>query len=146
MSSDALRTAVRAAWPTLMPDVPFYETTNQALPYGSSDPALPALWGTLLFLGVSRRPLTMGLRPYYEETGTVRIVVLGESGVQDTDVSAAISAAARAWDGWMASSKDMWFSSVGAPQQLEPETRGDWFQMGVDCSYSLQERVTLPTP
>lgn len=144
MSSLALRTAVRASWALLMPGIPYFDTINMTLPEGDFDETPPPLWGTLIFLSVDRKPVTMGTRPHYEETGTVRIVLLAASGEGETAALSAASDAARDWHGWVAPGGQMWFSKIGAPQQLEPETRGDWFQVGVDCTYILQERATFP--
>ena len=140
MPSKPIRDAVRAAWPTLMPDVRYIDTINRTMPYNPPMP-LPPVWGTLAWATRDRRHLTMGLNPWVEETGVCTIVIVAKSGHGDDPAVSVATNVMRAWEFWESPSKDIWFSGVGAPRHLMPEAQGDWFLLGVDCEYRAQERL-----
>jgi hypothetical protein len=143
MSSDAIRSAIRADWPRLMPAVRYIDTINRSLPQNPPLP-LPDVWGTLGFEVIDRRHLTMGANPWVQETGTISIIVVARSGHGDGPGVAAATAAMHAWDGWRDPTGEMEISAVLPPRETDAEADGNWKLFVVACSYRLQERVALP--
>lgn len=141
MSCLLLRNAVRADWPRLLPNLRFVETINRALPVNPPLP-LPDVWGTLGFTATSRRPVTMGADPWIVETGFVSFIVLARSGHGDTAGITACDEIIRAWSGWESPTGAAWFSTVGAPQQLEEQADGNWHMFTVAAPYEAQFRET----
>jgi hypothetical protein len=143
MASESVRESVRAAWPTLMPDVRYVDTINRSLPYNPPLP-LPPVWGTLGFDTTTRRIVTMGRNPWVEEIGVVNIIILAKSGHGDVTAVDEATKAMHAWDGWYLRTPDVYFANVHAPRQLPEESQGEWVLFVVPCDYVVQERVELP--
>jgi len=143
MSSEAVRAAVRASWPVLLPGVRYIDTINRSLPYNPPLP-LPDIWGTLGFDSLSRLHQTMGANPWIEERGVVSIFFIAKSGHGDSLAIQTATAAIAAWEGWEDATKQIWFTSVGAPRQVDPEANGDWFLVVLTCTYVAQGRSLLP--
>ena len=137
MSSELLRSAMRAAWATQTPSLPYLDTINLPVPK-----PLPDVWGTLAFTVQTRRILTMGRSPWIEEQGSAMVVVVARAGDGDAAGVQAATDAMSAWDGWI-SGDNIWLQNVRAPVALELETLGDWMILGVECSYRLQEKTAL---
>lgn len=137
MSSELLREAMRTAWPTITPSLPYLDTINLPVPK-----PLPNVWGTLAFTVQTRRILTMGSSPWIEEQGSAMVVVVARAGDGDGPGIQAATDAMAAWDGWITGT-NIWLQNVRAPIALELETLGDWMVLGVECSYRLQEKKAL---
>lgn len=135
MSSAALRDAVRAAWPAVMPLVPYIDTINLETPRAP----LPPIWGTLGFDMSQRVRLTLSKNPLHEETGSVSVVIVASSGEGDAAAVQAATDAMHAWTDWFASDA-IYFTAVGAPQQVDLEAAGNWFLVAVRCAYVAQSR------
>jgi hypothetical protein len=139
MSSIGVRTAVREAWQHLLPGLRYLDTVNRSLPYDPPLP-LPDVWGTLAFDVTTRRPLTMGKLPWYEEQGTVTFVICARSGHGDAVGASMGTDVMRAFQTWASRDGSIWFESVGAPKPIELDAVGDWFLFGVAARYKAQER------
>jgi hypothetical protein len=137
MSSPAVREAIREAWLVLTPDIPFVETINDKPPHGAT--AVP-LWGTLIFDVIGRGAVTMGSRPWREETGTATIALMSYAGVGDDVVAQAASQAMLAWDEWISADGSIWIQSVEGPRPPDLEAVGDAFRLAVTLNYTYQTR------
>ena len=144
MSSLSVRNAVRGDWDRLLPDLPFYETINYVPRESDEEDGLPDVWGTLQFRADTRVPLTMGSRPWMEERGVVSIAIVVKSGDSDSDAIARATQAMEAWTGWCTPNGRIWFQAVGAPQQLDEESLGEWFIVSIACNYVAQDRAPIP--
>ena len=137
MSSPAVREAIRAAWPTLTPTIPYVETINVTPP--EADVA-PAVWATITFEASTRDDQTMGSRPWIEEAGVAVVVFLAYAGVGDDAVVAAADEVTLAWTGWIDPTKSIWIHSVDPPRPPDSEAVGDIYRMAVGLNYRYQTR------
>jgi hypothetical protein len=122
-----------------MPSIPFVESIN--VPMSDADiEALPDIWGSLAFTADSNAPVTMGTRPWYEETGTASIFLMGRSGDGDNPVSAAAEEAYASWRAWINPTGNVWVRNASGPRPLSDAIVGNWLVLTVDLSYAFQHR------
>lgn len=79
MSSKTVRDDMETAWQNLLPDVPFFNTSNRTPNHVS----LPPLWATMLY-EAERQRITIGGEPAcWREIGTVGVVIMSMAGEGD---------------------------------------------------------------
>lgn len=140
MSSEAVRSAVRSAWSTLTPTVPYLETIN--VPLSDDEIAqLPTLWGSLTFVAERDSYVTMGSTPWKEEIGTFSVVLFGGAGLGDADVSQAATAVRNAWEKWITADGSIWVREISGPRPVQESVAGNWLVLAMDMSYSYQRRL-----
>lgn len=137
MSSIAVREALRAAWPTITPLLPFVETINTLV--DESDAGVP-IWGTFIFESQARDHQTMGSKPWIEESGVALVVLMSFSGIGDDQVAAVADDVVRGWTMWINSTQDIWIHSVDPPRAPDVEAVGDVFRLAVGLNYRYQTK------
>jgi hypothetical protein len=137
MSSIAVRTGLKNAWPGLVPTIPLFDTINEVP--SNLEVEIP-IWATFVFDVVNRGPITMGSNPWVEEVGTATVALMGESGVGDDAVAQAAQTVIDAWGAWISASKDLWVQSIDGPRPPDPEAVGDIFRLAVIFNYHYQTR------
>lgn len=136
MSSQPVRDAFRAAWPAIVPGIPYADAINQ------HPDTVPAVWGTLSFEGGDRRILTMGLTPWVTELGEVTIHLFGGSGAGDAEmVSAATAAATYLTQRQL--TLDLRVTGLRGPNDGAAEGEGAFFEVQVTALYEWQAQQTL---
>lgn len=137
MSSAPVRDALRAAWPTLTPTLPYVETINE-LPDPASVEA--PIWATFLFESTGNETQTMGSRPWIEESGIATIAIMSRAGIGDDTIAAIATDVVRSWTMWINSTGDIWIQSVDPPRPPDLEAVGDIFRLAVTLNYRYQTR------
>lgn len=137
MSSLAVRDALRLAWPTITPTIPYVETINQLVDPSETD---GPIWGSFSFEAQTRDAQTMGSQPWFEEQGIASILLISYSGVGDDEVAAAADLIVRGWSEWINSTQDIWIHSVDPPRPPDPEAIGDVYRLMVNLNYRYQTR------
>lgn len=138
MSSEAVRSSIRTAWPLVMPTLPLFETINVAL--DPAAPTLPDVWASLVFNSTGTFAQTMGSRPWLEEQGLASITILSMFGAGDGPGVVAATEAVKAWTGWISPDRSVWVHAPGAPRAPEEATLGRWSILVVDLDYRYQHR------
>lgn len=139
MSSISVRERLRAAWPTITPGLPFFETINDSPT--NLEVEIP-IWGTFVFDVVSRQHTTMGSHPWIVEEGTATVALMSYSGVGDDEVAAAAEQVIQGWELWKDGS-DLWIQSVDGPRPPDLEAVGDIYRLIVVLTYHYQTRGGL---
>jgi hypothetical protein len=137
MSSIAVRQALRDAWPSITPLLPYVETISEKV-----DPAVTAvqIWGTFIFDSTTRDYQSMGSKPWIEEQGIAAVVLIAYAGVGDEEVAAAADDVVRGWTSWINSVGDIWIHSVDPPRPPDPEAVGDMYRLTVNLNYRYQTK------
>lgn len=137
MSSPAVRDALRAAWSTITPTIPYVETINQLVDPAATD---ALIWASFSFEALTRDSQTMGSRPWIEEQGVAAILLISYAGVGDDEVAAAADLVVRGWTNWINSTQDIWIHSVDPPRPPDPEAIGDAYRLMVNLNYRYQTK------
>lgn len=137
MSSIAVRSELRAAWPAITPLIPYVETINTAP--DNPDVEVP-IWGTFVFDVISRGHITMGSAPWIEEVGTASIALMAYSGTGDDEIASMADVAVRGWEKWISTDGSIWIQSVAAPVPPDLEAVGDAYRLLVTLTYVYQIR------
>lgn len=137
MSSHAVRLAFKAAWPTLVPDIPLVDTINDS----PDNPEMESsMWATFIFDVTGSGPVTMGSNPWFEEQGVVIVALMSYSGIGDDVAALAADKVVRAWRQWISPDKAIWVQSVDGPRAPDLETVGDRYRLSVNLNYAYQTR------
>lgn len=137
MSSIAVREALKAAWPTVTPLLPFVDTINTTVDeYEAGAP----IWGTFVFDANIRSDQTMGSKPWIEEQGMAVVVLMSHAGIGDDLVAAVANDVVRGWTMWINDTQDIWIHSVDPPRPPDPEAAGDIYRLMVSLNYRYQTR------
>jgi hypothetical protein len=134
MSSFAVRSAIRDAWPLLLPTIPLVNTISE-----SPEVDVP-VWATLVFDVINRGPITMGSNPWIEETGVAMIALMCYSGAGDDEVAQHADTVMRAWHEWISPDKAIWIQSVDGPRPPDLEAGGNYYRLSVNLNYAHQTR------
>jgi len=137
MSSIAVRDALRAAWPTVTPTIPYVETINELVDPSETD---AAVWGSFIFEATTRDTQTMGSKPWLEEQGSASVVLIAYAGLGDDVVAEAAELVVKGWTGWINSTQDIWIHSVDPPRSPDVEAVGDAYRLMVNLNYRYQTR------
>jgi hypothetical protein len=137
MSSPAVRDAIRAAWPTLVPTIPLVETINDTPE--TLEIEVP-IWATLVFDVTNRGPVTMGSHPWIEETGMIVVALMSYSGTGDDEVARAAGVIMQAFEMWISPDKAIWIQSVDGPRSPDMEAGGNVYRLSVNLNYAYQTR------
>lgn len=137
MSSIAVRDALRAAWATVTPTLPYVETISQVVDPATTD---VEVWGTFVFDSTARDSQTMGSKPWIEEQGTAAVMIAAYSGLGDDVVAQAAEDVVKGWTGWASAALDIWIHSVDPPRPPDLEAIGDTYRMVVVLNYRYQTR------
>lgn len=135
MSSAYVRTAVKTAWPVLVPTIPFVETINTV---PSSVEIDVPIWAALIFETSASNHITMGSRPLIEEYGTITVALMSYSGEGDDSIAAAADVIVRAFQMWITSDRSLWIQSVDGPRPPDAEAIGDHYRLIVNLNYVHQ--------
>lgn len=136
MSSPHVRSTFTSAWPTKVPDIPFFGTINTSPT--NLEVELP-IWATAIFDVTSRGHETMGKNPWIVENGSINIALMSYSGVGDDEVALAAEKVMRAFELWYPDSS-LWIQSVDGPRPPDLESVGDVYRLLVVLNYTYQTR------
>lgn len=140
MSSNTVREAFRSAWPTLTPTLPYIETLN--VPISDADAeALPEVWGSIAFSAERDSAITMGSRPWYEETGIASVMIFAKAGRGDLAAAAMAEQVKVAWSAWINPTSNVWVRETAGPRPYLDSSVGNWLVITVDLSYIYQRRT-----
>lgn len=133
MSTAVVRSKFRTALTSQFPTVQYVETIGTNV----DTETLGALWMAMSFAANSQERLSIGSPSYWEETGVVRVVVVGESGNGDAAVTAQADAVADFFRNWQDPVETtLRVTGVQPPAELDEESDGKWILFSVDIFYS----------
>lgn len=135
MSSQPVRDALRSAW--AVPGVPLFDTINKSADFGTAD---PPIWATFAFAADQNAHVSMGSKPWMEETGVAAVFLSSESGDADTAAVEAAQKVIEFWRMWVSPDGSTWISSIVGPRPPDPDAQGVTYSLIVDLVYTHQYR------
>lgn len=124
---------IEAVWGTFIPGAPLVDVANVEVDADS----LPSPWVGMLVQAEPSRLVTLGSKPYGEETGVVLLGVFTKSGT-GADAGTAVAYQIRdAFLGYQDPERQFEVRTINGPMNLDPDADGGWFRMAVELEYGL---------
>jgi hypothetical protein len=132
----------KQAWTDLIPAdaLPYIEAVNNQVDAN----AAPDVWGAAVVQNDTRSDVTLGSRPWVEETGTLLIGLFTRSGKGPAALDQAVDYIRQTFHGF--ASGGLVILQVDGPHDVEPDGVGEWWQVAMTARYSFQTRRDASRP
>jgi len=129
---------------------PFFDVINK--PVELDD--MPDIWASAIYHTPNRAEVTMGSKPFVQEDGTIIVALFARAGTGRSVLDPLIEQVRRYFAGWASgdtgdTAARCYFLQVNGPEDLNPETDGNWWQVALTVPYEVFTNSTtwnLPAP
>lgn len=131
-----------AIWQDKIPAgvLPYVETVN----LGVDTNDLPETWGAAIYQPETRGDVTLGTKPWVEETGTFLIGLFTRSGRGPATLDAAVDYIRATFHG--VRRDGLLILQVDGPHDIDPEGLGEWWQVAMTARFTFQTRRDASGP
>jgi hypothetical protein len=105
---------------------------------------VPDEWASAIVQPEARTDVTLGSKPWVEETGTILIGLFTRSGAGPRALDVAIDYVRQSFHG--ARQDGLLIQQVDGPVDIDPEGTGEWWQVAMVARYSFQTRRDASLP
>jgi hypothetical protein len=135
--------AFEARWTAAAIGAPFFDTINQ--PVDLED--MPSVWASAIYHTPQTVDVSMGSAPFVQEDGTIIVAMFASAGTGRNALTPLVDQVRAAYAGWstnLETGKECLFLSVNGPEDLDPQTTGNWWQLVLTVPYETYGRRTAP--
>jgi hypothetical protein len=133
--------AFEARWRAVPLSAPFYDVINKPVELD----AMPSVWASATYHTPQNGDVTMGSAPFTQEDGTLVVGLFAASGTGRNALTPLIDEVRRYFAGYSASlsgNGECVFLNVNGPEDIDPQTDGNWWQVVLTVPYEVYGRRT----
>jgi hypothetical protein len=131
-----------ARWAAAGISAPYWQTVNYQVDLDS----MPSIWASATYYSPERPDMTMGSEPFVQENGTVLVALFASAGSGSSALNPLVAEVRAAFAGYSVKDADgeTLFVQVNGPEDLDPQTTGNWWQLLLTVPCEVYTRRVTP--
>lgn len=131
-----------AMWAARIPEAvaKYYDAVNKSVDLND----VPDKWASAVVQPEGRVDVTLGSKPWVEESGGILVGLFTRSGTGPKALDQAIDYVRQSFHG--ARQDGLLIEQVDGPLDIDPEGIGEWWQVAMLCRYKFQTRRDASLP